>query len=399
MVEQMSRTTKIAPLCVAALTATTLAACGSSSSDGAGGGGGDIKVGVIAPLTGPASTLAPATDGIKAYFDEVNAKGGIDGHKVKVIIKDDAYDPSKTPGQARALVEQEKVDLMCAPVGTGPLSAIYQYLTQNGVPTLALSGSPEFAQPSSTVFQQLPDYVGLGKFVADFVVSDLKKDKVAIAYSADAVGEPFKKGAQAELKKLGIKTALVEFNPKSPDQSTVASKLKASGAEVVLVNHVLPIVSAISKAAAQQGYKPTYASTFALNDSKFKELSGGTLDGAYVASPYLIGSEPEAQGYRDAVKKYGSADPLDPVVMEGWSTADVCNAVLEKAAGDSNGDKPSRQQILKAMSNITINTDYVEDLTWSSSDHTGQKNARVSTFDGKKFIPFKGATDFPDSSN
>ncbi|MDX6233760.1 MAG: branched-chain amino acid transport system substrate-binding protein [Nocardioidaceae bacterium] len=389
----------MASLCVMALTATTLAACGASTPDGSGGGSGDIKLGVIAPLTGPASTLKPIVDGMQVYFDKVNEEGGIDGRKVKLIVKDDAYDPSKTPGQARTLIEKDKVDMLCGPIGTGPTSAIYQYVTQQKVPTLALSGSPEFAGPDSTVFQQLPDYAGLGQLVADLAVKDLAKKKVAIAYSPDGVGEPFKEGAEKELEKLGVTPTLVEFNPKSPDQSTVASKLKASGADIVLINHVAPIVTAISKAASQQGYEPTYASTFALNDSKFKELAAGTLDDSYIVSPFLIGSEPEAKEYRDAVTKSGSVDPLDPVVIEGWSTADVCSSALEKAAQASGGEGVGRESILEAMADLTVDTTYIRDLTWSKTDHTGQKNARVSTFDGDKFVTYKDATDFPESTN
>ena len=375
-----------------AISATSMAAC----SSGSGTDDDVIKIGAIAPLSGGTSTLGPVADGIKAYFDDVNAAGGIDGHQVQVIVKDDSYDPSKTPGQARALVEQDKVDMMCAPTGTGPVSSIYQYVTQQKVPTVALSGSPEFAGPDSTVFEQLPDYRGLGTYVADFALNDLHSKSIAIAYSLDGVGQPFLEGARTELEKAGITPTVVEFNPKSPDQSTVASKLKASQADVVLVNHVAPIVTAIAKAAAQQGYTPRYASTFALNDAKFKELSGGYLDGVYVATPYLIGSEPQAEGYRAAIAKHApSVDALDPVVMEGWTTADACHSVLTKAVREANGEKPTREEILSAISNIAITTPYISNLHWTPDDHTGQKNSRIVTFDGEKFVPFKDLSDFP----
>jgi branched-chain amino acid transport system substrate-binding protein len=383
---------------LAALSAGVLAlsACGGSNG-GSGASSDTLKIGAIVPLTGPVSTLGPIADGIKAYFETVNANGGIDGINVEVVVKDDAYDPSKTPGQARALVEQEEVDMMCAPTGTGPTSAIYQYLTQHKIPTLALSGSPEFAGPETTVFQQLPDYHDLGAFVADFVVQDLEATNVAIAYSPDGVGEPFLEGGKAQLEKHGVTPTTVEFDPKSPDQSTVAAKLKDSGAEVVMVNHVAPIVSSIAKAAKQQGYEPQYVSTFALNDARFKEIAESSLDGVYLATPYLIGSEDVAAPYRDALAEHApEVDPLDPVVMEGWATADVCHAVLENAV-EAAGGKPLREEILDAMTDITVDTDYVPGLTWTADDHTGQKNSQITTFDGEKFVPFKPFTDFPES--
>jgi branched-chain amino acid transport system substrate-binding protein len=372
----------------------TLSACGSD--DGAEASSDAIKIGVIVPLTGPVSSLGALADGVKAYYATVNAEGGIDGVEVEVLVKDDAYDPAKTPGQARALVEQEQVDMLCGPTGTGPTSAIYNYVTQQDVPTLALTGSPEFAGAETTVFQQLPDYRDLGAFVADFVVNDLKSTDVAIAYSPDGVGEPFLEGGQAELDKLGVNPTTVEFDPKSPDQSTVAAKLKESGADIVMINHVAPIVSAIAKAADQQGYNPQYVSTFASNDANFKDITGGVLDGVYLATPFLIGSEDVAAPYRDAIAEHSpDVDPLDPVVMEGWATADVCHSVLQKAV-EGAGGKPSHEQILDAMSDITVETDYVPGLTWTPLDHTGQRNAQITQFDGEKFVPFRDFSDFPD---
>jgi len=390
----MSKTMRWIQWGTAATALCAMSACGGST-EASGEEASTIKVGVIAPLTGPASALGPLADGVKAYFDVVNQDGGINGSEVEVIVKDDAYDPSKTPGQARALVEDEGVDVMCGPVGTGPTSAIYSYLTQQNVPTLALTGSPEFAGPDSTVFEQLPDYMNLGAHLADFAVNDLKAAGVAIAYSPDGVGEPFMEGAKAHLDELGVTPTLVEFDPTSPDQSTVASKLKASGAEVVMVNHVAPIVSSIAKAAVQQGYKPQYLSTFAVVDAKFGELTGGSLDGIYVATPFLIGSESEAKEYREAISAYDdSLNVEDPVIMEGWATADVCNAALQTAA-DEAGGKPSKDDIRAAMENLTVDTEYINELAWTPEDHTGQKSAQIIEFAKDKFVPARPFAPFP----
>jgi len=371
--------------------ALALTGCADASGDDASD---SIKIGVIVPKTGPASALGAVGTGIEAYFDDLNANGGIDGHEVEVIVKDDAYDPSKTPAQARALVEQDQVDMMCGPLGTGPTSAIFQYLTQGGVPTVAMSGDPAVAGPETTVFEQLPDYRNLGAYLADFVATDLNHDEVAIAYSPDGVGEPFRDGAEAQLEELGIEPTLVEFDPTSPDQSAAANKLKESDAEVVLVNHVAPIVAALAKAAQQQGFEPEWASTFAVNDASFGELTGGVLDGIYVATPFLIGTESEAGEYREAVSALDGVDATDPVVIEGWSTADACAQVLA-AAADTAGEKPSRDQILDAMTGISIETTYVRDVEWTDEHHLGQSSAQIIRFEDDEFVPFKAFDDLP----
>lgn len=414
------RTSSVLALAGLLLASLALAACGgggsssteASTTEGAAeessasaepneNGGSTIILGAMAPLTGPVSSLAPVVEGMKAYFEtQVNDNGGIGGHKIKFIVKNDEYDPSKAPAQARALVEEDEIQMMCGNVGTPPLTAIGEYLTSSGVPDLALSGDAQFAGPETTIFQQLTPYAPLGAQVAEFAVNGLGKKSVAIAYSPDGVGEPFKEGAEAELSKLGIKpAAVVEFNPEAPDQSTVAAKLKASGAEVVMVNHVAPIVTLITKAAKQIGYEPTWASTFALNEEHLSELAEGTLDGAYLSTPYLIGTEPEAAPYREGIKAYSAKlNPEAPILMEGWTTAAVCAEVLEQAVEAAGGEAPSREQILETMKQFKSTGPWAKGLEWTAEDHTGQKDAQIIQFNGKTFKQVKPFSPVPEVS-
>ena len=86
----------------------------------------------------------------EAYFEKVNADGGINGRKVKFISLDDAYSPPKTVEQTRKLVEQEEVLLMFGSLGTATNNAVHRYLNTKKVPQLfVLSGATKWADPKN----------------------------------------------------------------------------------------------------------------------------------------------------------------------------------------------------------------------------------------------------------
>src|SRR5262249_40134509 len=93
-----------------------------------GAGDTEIKIGNIMPYSGPASAYGVIGKTEQAYFDKINAEGGINGRKIKFISYDDGYSPPKTVEQARKLVESDEVLLVFNPLGTPSNSAIEKYM-------------------------------------------------------------------------------------------------------------------------------------------------------------------------------------------------------------------------------------------------------------------------------
>ena len=96
----------------------------------------EIVIGGISPYSGPASAYGAIGKAISAYFDKVNAEGGINGRKVRFISLDDGYNPAKTVEHARKLVEEEEVLLLFQTLGTPPNTAIHKYMNSKKVPQL-----------------------------------------------------------------------------------------------------------------------------------------------------------------------------------------------------------------------------------------------------------------------
>ena len=96
----------------------------------------EIKIGNIMPYSGPASAYGVIGKTEQAYFNKINAAGGINGRKINFISYDDAYSPPKAVEQARKLVESDEVLLIFNPLGTPSNSAIQKYMNAKKVPQL-----------------------------------------------------------------------------------------------------------------------------------------------------------------------------------------------------------------------------------------------------------------------
>ena len=108
----------------------------------------EIKIGNIMPYSGPASAYGVIGRAEAAYFQKINAEGGINGRKINFISYDDAYSPPKTVEQARRLVESDEVLMIFGPLGTPSNTAIQKYLNAKRVPQLFVSsGATKWNDP------------------------------------------------------------------------------------------------------------------------------------------------------------------------------------------------------------------------------------------------------------
>src|SRR6201989_536984 len=115
-----------------------------------GAGDTEIKIGNFVPYSGPASAYGVNGKTIAAYFNKVNAEGGINGRKINFISYDDSYSPPKAVEQARKLVESDEVLLIFNPLGTPSNTAIQKYMNAKRVPQLFVStGAAKWNDPKN----------------------------------------------------------------------------------------------------------------------------------------------------------------------------------------------------------------------------------------------------------
>src|SRR5262249_45767998 len=133
----------------------------------------EIKIGNTNPYSGPASAYGLIGRTIAAYFNKINAEGGINGRKITFISQDDGYSPPKTVEQARKLVESDEVLLLFQSLGTAHNSAIQRYMNSKGVPQLFVAtGATKFGDPKNFPWTMgwQPNYQSEGRIYAKYLI-------------------------------------------------------------------------------------------------------------------------------------------------------------------------------------------------------------------------------------
>src|SRR5882672_7237079 len=181
------------------LTAAAMAATAASAQKKYDPGASDteIKIGNIMPYSGPASSYGVIGKSEAAYFNKVNAEGGISGRKVNFISYDDGYSPPKAIEQARKLVESDEVLLIFQPLGTPSNSAIMKYMNAKKVPQLFVaSGGTKFGDPKNFPWTMgfQPNYQSEGRIYAKYILQNHPQGKIAMLFQNDDYGKDVQKG-------------------------------------------------------------------------------------------------------------------------------------------------------------------------------------------------------------
>jgi ABC-type branched-subunit amino acid transport system substrate-binding protein len=140
-----------------------------------------VVIGTHQPLTGPAAAgFASISAATAAYFEYVNAHGGIHGRQIEYLVKDDGYNPANTQTVVRELVQEDEVFAIVNGLGTPTHSSVLDYLDQNGVPDL-------FVASGSLTWNQPDEYPNTFGFNADYVTEGAALAQHALDTDPDAV--------------------------------------------------------------------------------------------------------------------------------------------------------------------------------------------------------------------
>ncbi len=164
----------------------------------------EIKIGNINPYSGPASAYGTIGKTIGAYFNKVNAEGGINGRKINYITYDDGYSPPKAVEQVRKLVESDEVLLVFQPLGTPSNTAIQKYMNSKKVPQLFVAtGATKWNDPKGNPWTMgwQPNYQSEGRIYAEYLMKNHPNGKIGILYQNDDYGKDYVKGLKDGLER------------------------------------------------------------------------------------------------------------------------------------------------------------------------------------------------------
>lgn len=251
-----------------------------------------ITIGMTTPLTGPAAPgykdIAPAA---KAYFDYVNANGGINGRKIDLKVYDDAYNPAKTKVGTSQLINRDKIFAMYGALGTPTHSAVVQDLNRRGIPDVFVNtGGAAFDNPKRypMTFPYFPSYIVEAKAMGYYIQNtpDLKGKKACLMYQDGEFGDNAKTGFNAAGVSFGAETSYYSGQQLAGFASQVTTLARAQ-CELVVFFGVTSATAVLLGTAAKAGFKPTWMVTSVGSDPDIiGALAGskGLLNGVYVPS-------------------------------------------------------------------------------------------------------------------
>ncbi len=301
-----------------------------------------IKIGSWGPLSGPAAAWGAVLHGMKAYFTYINDKGGINGRKIEFIYRDDQYNPAKTPGVVRELVEKEKVFAMVGGIGTANGRAVIDYLEKKGVPLFTPASGDKFWSlgGKKNVYTAFPRYVTEGEILGNYIGKELKAKKIAVLYQNDDFGKQGLEGLKKGLAKHDGSEVVAEVSclPTDTNLSGHATKL-AEKAPDALVLYAGPkqAITAVKTLAAQKKKPKHVLTSFVLSDPMMFKLAGKDWEGTVTAAALkLVGTDdPSVKLYEELIKKYGGGKlPVGTFTEAGFAFAMPFTEALQKAGKD-----------------------------------------------------------------
>jgi branched-chain amino acid transport system substrate-binding protein len=273
----------------------------------------EIVVGWTTPLSGPAALWGVTGLGGKAWADHINAQGGIHGRKIKVLLKDDGYNPARALANLQQMKDQ--VFVIAGLLGTAVCNAAKDFPAENNIPLITAYGDIRiFArQPKSkirNVFVTYPDYEDEAQYLTTWVIKNRATKKIVVFYQNDDYGKMGLEGVKRGLAATGGRAKLVGAVPYEVTEralSTHALKLKESGADTMVMYADPTHAAIITKTNAKVGFQPMVVASFPLADAIMYKIAGPTWEGTYVGLPGntgLPGTDPDADRVAEILTKY-----------------------------------------------------------------------------------------------
>lgn len=352
---------------VLVLSLCLLGAAGASAQTGVTSG--SIVIGQTGVFTGPVAEPAlQYRAGAQIYFDEVNAKGGIAGRKIKLVSYDDKFDPKLAAENTKKLLDEDKVFALFGYIGTGAIVGSMPQIIEHRIPVVgALSGSDGLRDPKmSLIFHTRASYgAETGKMVEQLTSTGVKS--IAVVYQDDPFGKAGLKSAQGAFAKYNIKPAIeapIDMSKLDALGPTTAQVAKTHPGAIILIT-AGKASTAFIREYLKTGERPQFFGVSVLSAKALLADLGADAHGIVIAqvvpSP-LRASYPISKEFMAAAKKAGSKDTTYNS-LEGYITAKVFIEALRRAGKDL-----SREKLISALE--TMNN---YDLGGFTIDYSGGK--------------------------
>jgi branched-chain amino acid transport system substrate-binding protein len=360
----------------------------------------EIAIGITGPMSGPAALYGNLAVAQEAWARYVNDLGGVNGRKLKVVIKDDGFNPGRGVANLKELKDSTFFNLGL--VGSAIINASKDEMAEARFPLVHPYGNVAlFArQPKEkqrSVFVVYPDYVDEGEFVVKYAADKLGVKKLSVFYTNDEWGKGSLEGVQKGLKAVSGKAALaaaVSYEVTDRELGTHALKLKESGADSIYLACLNTAAANLIKEMAKVGYRPRILGSFPLGDHTIMyRLLGELWEGAYFnALPAKVLGEPEVKPVLDILLKY------EPKIAgkESTALAGATAMILAVEGLKKSGRNLTREGFIEGMESIKGFTTQglTAPITFSATQHHGLNGVRLMRAKKAADQSFESITDY-----
>ena len=375
------------PVLVAVLLAAAMFTAHAASAE-QGVSDKEVLVGMSNALTGPASALGTGVKaGALAYFNKINASGGVNGRKIRVISYDDGYEPKNTVENTNKLIANDKVFALFGYVGTPTASAIVPIVNKEMIPFFGpFTGAELLRTPvNKYIFNVRASYFDEAEEQIRYLTTKGVK-KIGIFFQNDAYGLAVKGGVLKALGKRGMAlSGEGHYERNTVDIDAGLALLKKENPEAVVMVGTYKAMAAFIKKAKSEGFNPLFLNVSFVGTAALVKELGGAGDGVIITQ--VMPSPTEAtvhmvKQYRADMQAAGLHE-LDYTDLEGYVDAVVFVEILKKTGG-----KLTREAFLAAAEGLNVTKDGMQ-FSFTDMNHQALQSIYLTKISGSKVVPVR----------
>jgi branched-chain amino acid transport system substrate-binding protein len=307
----------------------------TAGSGTAATGGGDILVGEYGSLTGAQATFGQSThNGIMMAADEVNAAGGVNGRKIKILTEDDQSKQEEAANAVTKLISQNNVVAVLGEVASSASIAAAPICQSNKVPMITPSSTnPEVTKKGDYIFRMCFIDSYQGPVMANFAAKDLKAKRSAILTD---IKNDYSTGLTVSIDQTftqagGQVVAKKSYSNGDSDFRSQLTAIRPTNPDVIFIPGYYTDVGQIASQARDLGMKVPFVGGDGWESPKLLEIGGKALDGSFYANHYFY-ADP-APAVRSFVEKYKQRYGVTPDALAalGYDTMKVLADAMKRA--------------------------------------------------------------------
>ncbi|MBI2768700.1 MAG: ABC transporter substrate-binding protein [Burkholderiales bacterium] len=317
----------------------------------------DIVIGQVAPLSGVlASTGQQMVLGGKIYFSHINARGGVNGQKIKVVVADDAYKVDETVRLTREMLAKPEIVALYGFAGTANVGKLLtdKVLDEGGAALVApyTGGEPLRTPFNPWIFHVRAGYAAEAEHMVQQLTT-LGMNRVAVMYQDDGFGKAGLVGVEAALAKRGLKLAAAAGYERNTDKVEEAvRKIKLADPQAIIMISINKPTAAFIKNYRESGGGAQLYNISVVDPAELVKLAGlknahGLGISQVVPYPYMP-NLPVIREYQELLKKYAPNEQINYTSFEQFLGAKVLVEALRRA-----GPNPTRAKVVKALEGLS----------------------------------------------